>query len=333
MDLHPPHLLFLGDVVNPLDAKTAMGVFDWRPEQCVGQFRLPGCTVDLGLPDLTPRAAFERGARSLLVGVAPLGGALAPSWVDSIRLALESGLSVVSGLHLRLCEVPALRTLAAATGAMLIDVRVPPARLSVASGRKRTGKRLLTVGTDCCVGKKYTALAMTRALTEGGVDATFRATGQTGIMIAGSGIPVDAIVADFLPGACEQLTPDAVENHWDVIEGQGSLFHPAYAAVTLGLVHGSQPDAMILCHDPSRVTIDEFDDFGIPDLVTCIRRYETGARLTNPAARVVGVSLMTGHLDDRESGAVCAETGRQTGLPCFDPLRHSLDAVLSALMS
>ena len=331
MDLQPPHLLFLGDVVNPLDAKTAMGVLDWRPEDCIGQFRLPGCGVDLGLPDLTPEAAVALGARSLLLGVAPLGGDLASPWVASIRAALESGLSVVSGLHQRLADLPELRLAAEATGVALVDVRVPPCDIGIGSGRKRSGNRLLTVGTDCCVGKKYTALAVARALTDAGVDATFRATGQTGIMIAGSGIPVDGVVADFLSGACEQLTPDAAENHWDVIEGQGSLFHPAYAAVTLGLVHGSQPDAMLLCHEPGRLTIDEFDDFAIPDLQTCIQRYEAAARLTNPAARVVGISLLTKALEDGAALQVCADTSQQTGLPCFDPLRHPMDGLLAEL--
>ena len=331
MDLQPPHLLFLGDVVNPLDAKTAMGVLDWRPEDCIGQFRLPGCGVDLGLPELTPEAAVALGAKSLLLGVAPLGGDLASPWVASIRAALESGLSVVSGLHQRLADIPELQLAAEATGVALVDVRVPPRDIGIGSGRKRSGNRLLTVGTDCCVGKKYTALAVARALTDAGVDATFRATGQTGIMIAGSGIPVDGVVADFLSGACEQLTPDADADHWDVIEGQGSLFHPAYAAVTLGLVHGSQPDAMLLCHEPGRLTIDEFDDFAIPELQTCIQRYEAAARLTNPAARVVGISLLTKALEDGAALEVCADTSHQTGLPCFDPLRHPMDGLLVEL--
>ena len=150
-------------------------------------------------------------------------------------------------------------------------------------------------------------------------------------MIAGSGIPVDGVVADFLSGACEQLTPDADADHWDVIEGQGSLFHPAYAAVTLGLVHGSQPDAMLLCHEPGRLTIDEFDDFAIPELQTCIQRYEAAARLTNPAARVVGISLLTKALEDGAALEVCADTSHQTGLPCFDPLRHPMDGLLVEL--
>ena len=333
LDVHPPHLLFLGDINNPLDAKTAMGVLEWRPEHCIGQFRLPGCEIDLGLPDLSPAEALEAGARSLLIGVAPLGGEIAPEWMESIRLSLASGLSIVSGLHQRLTAVSGLKSIANAKQLALIDVRVAPDIHQIATGRKRTGKRLLTVGTDCCVGKKYTALAVCKALAKQGVDVTFRATGQTGIMISGSGIPVDAVVSDFLPGVCEYLSPDAGDSHWDIIEGQGSLFHPAYAAVTLGLIHGSQPDLMLLCHDPARLAIDGFEAYPIPAISDCIRRYEEAARLTNPAARVAGISLITVNLDEDRADEICAQISESTGLPCFDPLKQSSDAIVLALMS
>ena len=324
LDLPAPHLLFLGDITNPLDAKTAVGLRDWRPEQCVGQWRLPGCTVDLGLPDMTPDAAVAAGAKSVLIGVAPLGGALAPAWISSLVDALDSGLSIVSGLHQNLQELPALSQAAHAAQQQLIDVRVAPDNIPIASGQRRTGKRLLTVGTDCCVGKKYTALAFARELKNQSFSATFRATGQTGIMIAGGGIPMDAVVSDFIAGAAECLSPDAAEAHWDVIEGQGSLFHPAYAAVTLGLLHGSQPDALLLCHDAGRTAIDEYEAFEIPDLKTCITRYEEAASLTNKLARVVGVSLNTSTLTAEEAKRVCAEVSEQTGLPCLDPMRDDL---------
>ena len=225
MNLHTPHLLFLGDVQNPLDAKTARGIVDWRPEHCVGQLRLPGCEVDLGLPDLTPAAAYALGARSLVVGVAQLGGQLAPEWLVSMQGALRAGLSIVSGLHQRLVDIPALVSEASEHDLALIDVRVPPSAVAIATGAPRSGKRLLTVGTDCCFGKKYTALAVARALTDKGINATFRATGQTGIMISGQGIPMDAVISDFLSGAAEELTPDAEHDHWDIIEGQISQ-HP-----------------------------------------------------------------------------------------------------------
>ena len=333
LNLHPPHLLFLGDIKNPLDAKTAMGVLAWRPEHCIGQFRLPGCQVDLGLPDLNPAEAFNAGARSLLIGVAPVGGEIAPTWLESIRLSLNSGLSVVSGLHQTLAAAPGLQSLADEKRLALVDVRVPPDCQQVASGRKRTGKRLLTVGTDCCVGKKYTALAVWKALANHGVDTTFRATGQTGIMIAGAGVPVDAVVSDFLAGVCEHLTPDAHEDHWDIIEGQGSLFHPAYAPVTLGLLHGSQPDLLLLCHDPERLAIDDFEGYPIPALSDSIRRYEEAARLTNPAAKVAGISLITARIDANRADDICAQITESTGLPCFDPLKNAIDAIVLDLIA
>jgi uncharacterized NAD-dependent epimerase/dehydratase family protein len=201
----------------------------------------------------------------------------------------------------------------------------------VASGRKRTGKRLLTVGTDCCVGKKYTALALFRALEGRGRDATFRATGQTGILIAGSGIPMDAVVSDFLSGAAEVLTPDNEPGHWDVIEGQGSLFHPAYAAVTLGLLHGSQPDALVLCHDAGRTHIDEYPDYPIPPLGDCIDAYLRAARLTSPRVRFIGVSLNTSGLPPaRRSEAIDSAVAR-TGLPCADPGLGGIEVLVDGL--
>src|SRR5262249_26969628 len=151
------------------------------------------------------------------------------------------------------------------SGARLVDVRVPPTNLPVGSGRKRTGMRLLTVGTDCAVGKKYSALAITRELQRRGLKGTFWATGATGIMIAGGGLPVDAAVCDFTAGAAEVLSPDNDADHWDVIEGQGSLFHPGYAGVTLGLLHGSQPDAIVVCHEAGRRTHAGCPHYLLPD--------------------------------------------------------------------
>ena len=329
--LPTPHLLFLGDVTNPLDAKTAMGLRDWRPEDCIGQYRLSGCAVDLGLPDMDFTAAVGAGAKSIVIGVAPSGGVLKAEWISALTDALRAGLAIVSGLHRKLSEEPVLAEASAVIGQPLIDLRVPPASIPIANGRPRTGKRLLMVGTDCCVGKKYSALALHKALAARGVAATFRATGQTGIMIAGRGIPMDAVVSDFLSGAAEMLSPDAAPNHWDVIEGQGSLFHPAYAAVTLGLIHGSQPDAMVLCHAVGRTVIDEYEDYPVPDLRDCVAQYEQAARVTNARARVVGISLNTEGLSDDDALSACNEISALTGLPCADPMRHPLDPMLDAL--
>ncbi|HLU04978.1 MAG TPA: DUF1611 domain-containing protein [Woeseiaceae bacterium] len=292
-----PYLVFSGAVANPRDAKTGQGLVDWRRESCVAQLRYPGCAVDLGLPDMTPAEARAQGARSLVVGIASFGGGFEAGWTDTFEDAMRAGLDIVSGMHTRLDSVVRLAEVAAETGRRLVDVRVPPARIPIGSGRRRSGKRVLMVGTDCCVGKKYTALAMHRELLARSCKATFRATGQTGILIAGGGIPMDAVVSDFLAGAAELLSPGNEEDHWDVIEGQGSLFHPAYAAVTLGLLHGSQPDALILCHDASRTHIDGYPGYAIPPLATCIDGYLEAGRLTNAGMRFAGVSLNTAGLD------------------------------------
>ena len=321
LEVAAPYLIFLGAVRNPLDAKTGRGLVDWCPERCAGQLRLPGSAVDLGLPELSPREAAAEGARTLVVGVAPLGGGLAPEWLAVFEEALAAGLDIASGMHARLAEHPALAAAARRHGRRLIDVRVPPAAIPLATGRRRTGRRLLTVGTDCCVGKKYTALALARELAARGVGATFRATGQTGILIAGGGIPIDAVVSDFVAGAAEALTPDAPPGHWDVVEGQGSLFHPAYAGVTLGLVHGTQPDLLLLCHEAGRTESDEYPGFAIPTLAEALRRYLEAAALTNPGVAPLGVSLNTAALAPGERERALAAARAETGLPCVDPLR------------
>jgi uncharacterized NAD-dependent epimerase/dehydratase family protein len=332
-DLATPYLIFLGAVDNPRDAKTGQGLVDWRPEHCVGQLRYPGCAADLGVPDLTPAEARAAGAKSLVIGIASFGGRLEPPWLDTFTDAMHAGLDIVSGMHSRLAAHARLASVAERTGRRLIDVRQPPPVIPIGSGRRRSGKRVLTVGTDCCVGKKYTALAMHRELQSRGAPATFRATGQTGIMIAGGGIPMDAVVADFLAGAAEALSPDNEPRHWDVIEGQGSLFHPAYAAVTLGLLHGSQPDALVLCHDASRSEIDGYPDYPIPSLLSCIYSYLDVARLTNAAVQFVGISLNTAEFKEPERRATITRIREQTGLPVVDPVATGVAPLVDALLN
>ncbi|MET0535432.1 MAG: N-acetyltransferase DgcN [Steroidobacter sp.] len=331
--VQPPYLLFLADVTDIADAKTAAGIHQWRGELCAGQLRLPGCTVDLGLPDLTPVAAVSRGIKTMIIGIANDGGFIAEHWITSIVSALEAGLDVASGLHERLRDVPAIASAAERSGRHLIEVRQPENVFKPGTGRKRSGKRLLTVGTDCAVGKKYTALAIEKELRARGVKADFRATGQTGIFISGRGVAVDSIIADFVSGAAEWLSPENTSDHWDVIEGQGSLFHPAYAGVTLGLVHGSQPDAMVICHDPRRSTLMGYEDFPIVDFRTCADAYLAAARLTNPNARVVGISLNTSHLKDkRQARKLLEKTTRETSLPCCDPIRLGVGEIIDNLL-
>jgi uncharacterized NAD-dependent epimerase/dehydratase family protein len=327
-----PYLLFLGDAPDIATAKTAAGIRQWRGELCAGQLRLPGCRVDLGLPDLPPREAVSRGIRTLIIGIANDGGFIAPHWVPSIVSALETGLDVASGLHEPLADVPEIAAAAQRTGRRLIEVRQPAESFMPGTGRKRSGQRLLTVGTDCAVGKKYTALAIEKDLRSRGVDADFRATGQTGIFISGRGIAVDSVVSDFVSGAAEWLSPAAAPQHWDVIEGQGSLFHPAYAGVTLGLIHGSQPDVMVLCHDFARTGIADYDGYAIPSYEACFEAYLGAARLTNPAARFAGVSLNTSSVDEAAAGRAVADVAARTGLPCCDPIRHGVAPIVDRIL-
>ncbi len=180
---------------------------DWAPERCIGEFYCEGATVSTGLRFLTPAQAVAAGARSLVIGVANAGGIIPESWLRRLVQAMEAGLDIISGMHVRLGDIAAAEGFGGALGRRLIDVRQPPAGIKIASGRPRSGKRLLTMGTDCALGKKYTALALARAFKQRGVDADFRASGQTGIMIAGSGIPMDAVISDFAAGAAEMLSP------------------------------------------------------------------------------------------------------------------------------
>ncbi|TVQ48319.1 MAG: DUF1611 domain-containing protein [Gammaproteobacteria bacterium] len=336
IELPRPFLLFIGDVADPGYAKTALGLRDWTPEHCVGEWALPGNPLRLGLPVLTPSEAREQGAKSLVIGVAPIGGALQPLWLDALLEALEAGLDIVSGMHSALADVPVLSAAATRLGRRLIDIRRPPPGLPVATGQRRRGKRLLTVGTDCALGKKYTALSLARAFQARGVAVDFRATGQTGIMIAGRGIPMDAVVSDFLAGAAEVLSPDAAPDHWDVIEGQGSLFHPAYAGVSLGLLHGSQPDVLVLCHEHGREHVIGYGDgYPLPSLEDAIGLHLQHARRVNPDARVAGISLNTAGLAPEEAAAVLAAEAERLGLPCADPVRGgpSFDRLVDACLS
>lgn len=316
-----PYLLFLGDTAEPGYAKTAFGLRDWAPERCVGEYVLGDATVTTGLPRMTPAEARAHGARALVIGVANRGGVIPPNWHAPLVEALEAGLDLISGMHVRLADTPQFADTANRLGRRLIDVRVPPPGIPIATGRKRSGKRLLTVGTDCALGKKYTALAVHRAFLNLGVPATFRATGQTGIMIAGGGIPMDAVVSDFEAGAAEMLSPDAPAEHWDVIEGQGSLFHPAFAAVSLGLLHGSQPDVIIVCHEAGRETVLGSPDYPLPDITETIETNLLLGRRTNPAIRCGGVSLNTSHLGADEALTLIEAESARLGLPVADPIR------------
>jgi uncharacterized NAD-dependent epimerase/dehydratase family protein len=331
LQLRKPYLLFLGDAKSAVEAKTALGVAEWCPDDVVGELRFAGAAVSTGRPALSVAQAAAAGAGSLLIGIAPAGGRLPPHWLPTLIEAAKAGLDIVSGLHTRLSDFPELVAAAAAARVQLHDVRHGAWPRVTGTGSKRTGKRLLTVGTDCALGKKYTALALARSLQARGVPATFRATGQTGIMISGAGVAIDAVVSDFIAGVAEQLSPDNAGDHWDVIEGQGSLFHPAYAGVSLGLLHGSQPDALVLCHDPSRIHLDSLPGFATPRLANAIEVYLQAGRLTNPEIRCIGISVNSSSLDDEAWRAYRERLAAELGLPVADPMRGGVDALTDAL--
>jgi uncharacterized NAD-dependent epimerase/dehydratase family protein len=326
-----PYLMFLGDASDQLAAKTANGVAKWRPDWCVGQFRLPNCKADIGLPDMSLEEAAAAGARTLVVGVVNQGGFLPESWIASLEEALDLGMDVASGLHMRLTDLPGFAQKAKQLGRNLYDARHPTRDFAVGKGQPRTGKRLLTVGTDVSVGKMFTSLAIEAEMKARGMKADFRATGQTGIFIAGDGVSVDAVVADFISGATEWLAPDNEPDHWDIIEGQGSLFHASYAGVSLGLLHGAQPDAIVLCHEPTRPHMRGTPHMPMPDLRRCIDANIAAARLINVETRCIGVSLNTSAFSQADAERLLRETEQELGLPCIDAFRQGAGRLVDGL--
>ncbi|WP_417465229.1 N-acetyltransferase DgcN [Kordiimonas sp.] len=326
-----PYLLFLGEAQDPIAVKTARGVAQWRPSLCLAEHSLEGCTISLGLPAMTPREAKAAGAQSYVLGLANAGGVITDKWVEAIVEAIEAGLDIVSGLHRRLSSVERIRDAAAQHGVALVDLRFTDRPLPVGNGAKRAGLRLLTVGTDCSVGKMYTTLALEEAMRSRGMNADFRATGQTGILIAGEGLPIDAVVSDFISGAVEQLTPANSPDHWDLIEGQGSLFHPSYAGVSLGLLHGAQADALVLCHEPNRPHMRSLPHYKLPTMAETLALNLETARRTNPDVKLVGISLNTSSLDLEAAQKLCADTAKDFGVPCVDPLRMGVEEIVTVL--
>jgi len=328
-----PFLLYLGDSQDELSVKTSRGVAAWRPETCVGEYRGPSCNQTLGLPHLTFKEAAAKGAKTMIVGVANAGGVMGPSIVADVVAALQAGLNIASGLHDRLTNHPEIVAAAEAAGLQLFDVREPPANLPVGNGRPREGRRLLTVGTDCSVGKMYTTLALEKEMRARGIKADFRATGQTGIFIAQSGIPIDAVIADFISGAAEQISPARHDGGWDLIEGQGSLFHPSFAGVSLGLLHGAQPDALVMCHQPGRESMRGLPGRALPDLKTCLEANLANARLTSPDVVAVGVALNTSGMSPEAAQRACAEASDLLGLPAQDPVSMGVNLIVDRLIS
>ncbi|NNE51186.1 MAG: DUF1611 domain-containing protein [Sulfitobacter sp.] len=329
--IETPYLLFLGDAPDQLSAKVAQGIKDWRPDNAVGQYRMQGCRADVGLQDMSLAEAKAAGARTLVIGVANRGGVISQAWKDVLIEALKMGFDLASGLHNLLANEGDLVAASQVSGSTLHDVRVPNVEYPIANGKKRSGKRVLAVGTDCSVGKMYTALALDEAMHERGIKSTFRATGQTGILITGSGVPLDAVIADFMAGAVEYLTPENDDDHWDIIEGQGSLFHVSYSGVTLALIHGGQPDALILCHEPTRPHMRGLPEYQLPSLQAVSDAALMLARVANPDCQVVGISVNTQHMSEAEAEAYLADLEKEMGLPAVDPFRQGAAKLAAAL--
>ncbi len=329
--IETPYLLFLGDAADPLAAKVAQGIRDWRPEYAKGQLRLADCNADMKLPDMTIDQAVAAGVRTMVIGVANRGGVISQAWKTVLTEALEKGLDLASGLHNLLRDEPDLAAAAARHGRRLHDVRVPSVDYPIANGRKRRGKRMLAVGTDCSVGKMYTALCMEKEMRARGMKASFRATGQTGILITGDGVPLDAVIADFMAGSVEYLTPPNDPDHWDLIEGQGSLYHVSYSGVTLALIHGGQPDALVICSEPTRPHMRGLPDYSLPSLEQVRDTALTLARVANPACIATGVAINTQNMDEASARAHLAEVEARMGLPATDPFRFGAGKLVDAL--
>lgn len=323
--------MFIGDVHDSLAAKTAQGIVDWRPEFCVGQMKLPGCKADLGIPEMGIAEAARHGVRTMIIGVASAGGAIPDHWKPHILEAIAAGMDVASGLHDRLSAIDEVAEAAKSAGRNLFDVRHSTQRFQTGKGTRRAGKRLLTVGTDCSVGKKYTVLALERELRSRGIDADFRATGQTGIFIAGRGVAIDAVVSDFISGAVEWLAPENAPDHWDLIEGQGSLFHPSFAGVSLGLLHGAQPDQFVVCHEPTRRTMRGVTH-PLPSIAEVIELTIRCGSLTNPDIRCVGIAVNTQALAEADARKYLADLSGEYGMPATDPVRFGVADIAEAML-
>lgn len=335
---------------GPLSAKTAVGVLRYSPDTVVAVIdsASAGKMADevlgqaggagAGVPVVASvEEALKPGPDTLLIGIAPIGGRLPDAWRPSILAALAAKLTVISGLHYFLGDDPELAAAAKASGATIWDVRRPPddlaQRIRRGDAHRPGSHTVYFCGSDCDVGKMTVAFEMTREAQRRGVSAGFAATGQTGIMISGEGIPVDRFISDFVSGGVEALTMDFAERYdWVLVEGQGSLTHPAYSAVTLGLLHGCAPDLLILCHQAGRESVYGYPDTPIPSLPRVRQIYEETAGWLKPAP-VVAVALNTYGMTDEAARAAIAETEREMGLPTTDAVRYGAGTLVDALLA
>lgn len=333
---------------GPFSAKTAVGVMRYSLDTVVAVVdsahagetadQVLGNDIGVGVPVVADvAAALEFQPDTLLIGIAPIGGKLPDAWRPGIKLALERGLTVVSGLHFFVGDDPELAAVAKAHNATIWDVRRPSDELAQRIRENlphRAGSHTVYFcGTDCNVGKMTASFELWREAERRGLSAGFAATGQTGIMISGEGIPVDRFISDFVSGAVEAMTVDFANRYdWVFVEGQGSLTHPAYSAVTLGLLHGSAPDLLILCHQAGRTVVHGYEDTPIPSLTKTREIYETAAGWLKPAT-VVALALNTYGLSDADARAAIEAAQRETGLPTCDPVRDGAGVLLDALLA
>jgi uncharacterized NAD-dependent epimerase/dehydratase family protein len=331
-------------------AKTAVGVLRFSPDQTVavldGTHAGQDAAAVLGLPEVgagVPVVASVADALAyqptdLLIGIAPIGGRLPDAWRPILLDAMAAKLHIISGLHVFLDDDPALHAAAEANGVTIWDVRRPlpeyAMRIGLGTPHPPGSRTVYFAGSDCNVGKMTGALALDQeARTARGWRSVFAATGQTGIMISGVGVPTDRVISDFVNGAVEKLVLDlAAQYQWIFVEGQGTLCHPAYSAVTLGLLHGARPDVQIMCHEAGRTHINEYPAYPLPTLRDLITMYETAASWLHPAP-VVGIALNTVHLREDEARAAIAAAQDETGLPATDPVRFGAAPLLDALAS
>ena len=300
----------------------------WRPDCVVGEISEPGSSTSVGAERMSIKTAYARGARTLVIGYANGGGYIESGHVQDIVEAIETGMDIASGMHRALQSYDIIMEAAQRCGRKLHNVRLVEREFAVGTGTVRPGHRLLTVGTDCSVGKMYTALALQKEMLARNVKADFRATGQTGIFIAGAGISVDAVVADFISGSVESLSPARGDGGWDIIEGQGSLFHPAYAGVSLGLLHGAQPDRLVMCHQPRRPHMRNIPERELPKLEECIQANLCAAKTVNAHVKMSGVALNTQGMSATEAQKSCEDVEHRTNLPCQDPLRDGVGRIV-----
>jgi len=343
-----PRFLIIADgEFGPLTSKTANSCIRYFPERVVAVLDRShaGQTVQdvLGFGGSIPvvddfEPGLTRGATAVLVGIAPPGGRLPPEWRAWLKRALVHRLEIWSGLHTFIGDDPELGALARERGVRILDVRKPPAELPIADGRAAEVDAyvILSVGTDCNVGKMTAQLELRDALVRRGHRASFVATGQTGIFIEGWGIAVDAVVADFIAGAAEQLVVQgAADADIVLVEGQGSLIHPGYSGVTLGLLHGACPDALVLCHQATREYIGDYHGRGpwvrIPPLAEVVELYERAAAPVRPT-RVIGIALNTFDLDETRARAAMARASEDTRLPTTDPVRFGSEPLVEAVV-